>query len=60
MSEEAVWTPTKPRVKQSDLEAIAQRVWSEWANGHNGLGEPVMKALQEVVRLAGGDVDYRE
>jgi hypothetical protein len=44
-------------VKKADLEALVGKLWLRWANSKDGLGPPMMEALLESVKMAGGTVD---
>jgi hypothetical protein len=46
-----------PAVKRSSLDTLVQGVWEMWANGKQGLGPPVMLALERAVELAGGEIE---
>ncbi len=45
------------KVKRSALDALTQGVWEMWCNGKQGLGPPVMLALERAVELAGAEIE---
>jgi hypothetical protein len=44
-------------VKRSALDTLVQGVWEMWANGKQGLGPPVMLALERAVEMAGAEIE---